>query len=500
MSPTSLGQGDDRPCPNPQPTVTTKDWTNTWYDSVYRADASGRVSRGGAPGLMHTPPDGLPFQRVLRTLPLSEWDLPDEPIRFSALARDDSGVPYVKQVQLDDPVLMVTWNSHAGNRGASIEWENYRPIGPDFLQEYVTNGDDEGNIWVTAHGQAKSFLNGELMLRDECLYELPGSGSAAGCERAVLNGVASVGVPYSWSPLSQTINEYHYEDPCPLVPRSYFEYRVTGSAWWQQRLLVFIADRSSFFRPSFNPTTGTGTEDNAGVPRWDPKQVRYRIPRPGDAADGNGPSWNAYLEQMENFVGWSAMDGRELRGPDGFEDWLLDYRKKSWGEPSGDFVGPNADKQYPCLYAPVPFTSVGITGYWPAVPDSGPIDFMGPFSALSEFVSVGEQPMYLVAIREADEYLGSADLTGLPAPAPDEPQSWCDLCPGDYDRNGIIGGEDLAILLTNWGSTNTCFTLDRSDPIINGNDLALLLSNWQYQCEWPLSDWRPPDCGYLLEP
>ena len=42
--------------------------------------------------------------------------------------------------------------------------------------------------------------------------------------------------------------------------------------------------------------------------------------------------------------------------------------------------------------------------------------------------------------------------------------------------------------------------LDRSDPIINGNDLALLLSNWQYQCEWPLSDWRPPDCGYLLEP
>ena len=148
----------------------------------------------------------------------------------------------------------VTWNSHAGNRGASIEWENYRPIGPDFLQEYVTNGDDEGNIWVTAHGQAKSFLNGELMLRDECLYELPGSGSAAGCERAVLNGVASVGVPYSWPPLSQTINEYHYEDPCPLVPRSYFEYRVTGSAWWQQRILVFIADRSSFFRPSFVPS------------------------------------------------------------------------------------------------------------------------------------------------------------------------------------------------------------------------------------------------------
>ena len=54
---------------------------------------------------------------------------------------------------------------------------------------------------------------------------------------------------------------------------------------------------------------------------------------------------------------------------------------------------------------------------------------------------------------------------------PDE----CD-CPADLNGDGLVGGPDLSIMLSGWGSDGVA-DLD-GDGIVAGEDLARLLSSW----------------------
>ena len=59
--------------------------------------------------------------------------------------------------------------------------------------------------------------------------------------------------------------------------------------------------------------------------------------------------------------------------------------------------------------------------------------------------------------------------------------SECDTCvttdPADFDRDGVVGGQDLAFLLANWMTSNTTADLN-ADGIVSGPDLTALLAAW----------------------
>jgi len=65
----------------------------------------------------------------------------------------------------------------------------------------------------------------------------------------------------------------------------------------------------------------------------------------------------------------------------------------------------------------------------------------------------------------------SADANGNGIP--DE----CELAPGDVNGDGVVSGEDLAILLDAWGTANPIADVNH-DGVVSGEDLAILLSNW----------------------
>ncbi len=52
-------------------------------------------------------------------------------------------------------------------------------------------------------------------------------------------------------------------------------------------------------------------------------------------------------------------------------------------------------------------------------------------------------------------------------------------CPADFDGNGVVGGEDLAEMLANWGPDGGFTPVDLTvDGDVNGADLAELLADW----------------------
>jgi hypothetical protein len=61
----------------------------------------------------------------------------------------------------------------------------------------------------------------------------------------------------------------------------------------------------------------------------------------------------------------------------------------------------------------------------------------------------------------------------------------CEFARGNFDLDGIVGGADLAVLLSveapsdgTWGVTNAPFGDLNGDGIIAGADLAIFLGNW----------------------
>jgi len=54
----------------------------------------------------------------------------------------------------------------------------------------------------------------------------------------------------------------------------------------------------------------------------------------------------------------------------------------------------------------------------------------------------------------------------------------CEFARGDFDLDGMVGGADLATLLSLWGTVNAPFGDFDGDGMIAGADLAIFLGNW----------------------
>jgi hypothetical protein len=50
-------------------------------------------------------------------------------------------------------------------------------------------------------------------------------------------------------------------------------------------------------------------------------------------------------------------------------------------------------------------------------------------------------------------------------------------CPADFDGDGFVGGGDLGLLLSAWGSRDGEFDLS-GDGLVDGADMGLLLAAW----------------------
>jgi hypothetical protein len=61
-----------------------------------------------------------------------------------------------------------------------------------------------------------------------------------------------------------------------------------------------------------------------------------------------------------------------------------------------------------------------------------------------------------------------------------------DYCPGpcraDLDRNGLVDGADLGIMLSAWGFDENFVADQDYDAFVDGNDLGLLLGAWGQAC------------------
>jgi len=67
------------------------------------------------------------------------------------------------------------------------------------------------------------------------------------------------------------------------------------------------------------------------------------------------------------------------------------------------------------------------------------------------------------------EVSGSLEITGPPQPN----------CPADLNDDGFVNGDDLGILLSQWGEcTGSCSADFNGDGFVNGDDLGVLLAAW----------------------
>lgn len=83
--------------------------------------------------------------------------------------------------------------------------------------------------------------------------------------------------------------------------------------------------------------------------------------------------------------------------------------------------------------------------------------------------------------RDCDDD-GVSDLTEVLLGAPDEdldgvPDN-CNACPADFNRDGVVNGDDLGSLLGEWGSCPGCSADFNRDGLVNGDDLGTLLGFW----------------------
>jgi hypothetical protein len=61
------------------------------------------------------------------------------------------------------------------------------------------------------------------------------------------------------------------------------------------------------------------------------------------------------------------------------------------------------------------------------------------------------------------------------------PNVFDELCPlpGDLDRNGLVDGADLTLLLAEWGTAGVATSADLDfNGLVDGADLTLLLGKW----------------------
>ena len=85
----------------------------------------------------------------------------------------------------------------------------------------------------------------------------------------------------------------------------------------------------------------------------------------------------------------------------------------------------------------------------------------------------GQFPSF-VAKENALVAIGAARAARLVLEATDGPA--CE--PADLDCDGIVNGDDLGRLLTDWGTCGPCAGDLNGDGAVNGDDLGLLLTSW----------------------
>ena len=308
---------------------------------------------------------------------------------------------------------------------------------------------------------------------------------ADACTDAISLGLPLVGVPYSFGPMADGNGNY---DP-------YQE----DALWWQADLMVAVADRTALIRPSLNPTVAPSTAKRFtadGRPVWG--KDGYRRPESGDAI------YEAVLQKLDDpeapFVGWIndcdyTQPPRRFEGSEGYWKWLELWRSNSWfGPHDPDQFPPDessrcgGDENHP--YDQFPYSGLGLTLNW--TEEVGGKTLPDAFYALSEFIHVGEQPIYIVGVYQGSQLLGG----GLPGSGQ---RPWYESCNGDFNLDGIVDGRDLAILLSQWFDDdapveiepNVCLNIDKLAPKVGPAALIELLERWGACPEWPIPELDP---------
>ena len=57
-----------------------------------------------------------------------------------------------------------------------------------------------------------------------------------------------------------------------------------------------------------------------------------------------------------------------------------------------------------------------------------------------------------------------------------------DTCPWDLNDDGVVGAEDLTLLLAEYGSCEGCQSDLNEDAVVNGIDLGILIGKWNWTC------------------
>lgn len=417
----------------------------------------------------------------------------------------------ISEVTIQNPVLVVTldtsdWSAYLPKYDSINQRWVFRPA--DVYRESddvgIPNVPTPGPPWLSAHqiesidpdgtvtyvkGTALGYLD---RLPDTYREDLnPATGVPGAAIKAASLAPPGVGMPWTFN---QAL--LGHDPPSP------FPWNGDGASWWQQRFLVFIADRDAFVRPSFNPSLREETESyitHNGIPKWSWDWGKYVFP------DQTDPIYTAYQDATDHFVGWAQMPDlswRQYRGPktaegelnSGFEGWLGQWKIQSWTPPSEDWTESTSAVGFP-------FSGLGLTLNWarfcPEDDDFTPGDLSSSFGAVSEFIHSDERyPMYLVGTLDPYQYMGKPLEGQMP---------WCDTCIGDFNRDGFVDVSDLLELINHWDTCQSpdCladrtadwpmqYNIDKESPFIDVQDLLELLHLWG-ECEWPL-DWRPEDC------
>lgn len=428
----------------------------------------------------------IPFDDLLRTFPL---DPNQQGVHIQVPQENGTRKP----VYLKNPVLVATW---VDARGQGITPSSPNPF-QDYamFQEYTANAAD-GNLWFATVCNARTLIRDMLHIDLSCMN--PALGTDA-CNLAITLGLPSVGVPYSFSPMA---------DPNGGQWNPYTE----TTTWWQQDLMIALCDRSALIRPSLNPTVAP---DSPKRPTADGRPLSngqtYRRPVEGDEI------YPAVMEKLngskddiygpKEFVGWinacapidefEPLPPMEFRGADGFWQWLEYWTANSWygpHEPSQTEL-PSSDNK--CLiqgtapYNLFPFSGIGLSLNWNLElegVDPPPAEFY----SVSEFIQVGEQPIYVVGVYQGAQVLGG----GLPGSGQ---VPWYESCNSDFNMDGTVDAMDLTILLAQWNTDpatpqdppNMCLNRDKLAAAVGPAALMEFLEDWGPCPGWPLKELDP---------
>ena len=90
--------------------------------------------------------------------------------------------------------------------------------------------------------------------------------------------------------------------------------------------------------------------------------------------------------------------------------------------------------------------------------------------------SLGNSKSNGVALGDLD---GDGDLDTLVTNSNQPSKVWInsERCSADINADGVVNGEDLTILLADWGESRSKADLN-NDGVVNGADLTILLSFW----------------------